>query len=130
MNSAALLPHALHLAPLYSTNHPPSTHLRPRREALDQGKPGPVVGNAARTEKPSCLHLPPPGPWGEGQPPWAPGAGTRSGGTSMGSGVNSVEPSGSSSRSTENEEPGRRTEMRSTATRRRARGAKRVGGST
>src|SRR5215218_5639351 len=124
MNSAAPLPRALHLAPLYSTTHPPSMHMPPQREAVHQGKYGSAVMNAGRTDEPPGLHFAPPGRWGGGQPAWAPGAGTRSGGTSSGSGVNSVDPSGSSRRSTENEEPGRRTEMRSTATGRRVWGSK------
>jgi hypothetical protein len=38
MNSAAPLPRALHLAPLYSTRYPPSMRMQPQREAVEQGK--------------------------------------------------------------------------------------------
>src|SRR5215216_427491 len=145
MNSAASLPRALHLAPLYSTAHLPSMHMAPQREAIDQGKSRPPAENAATTDEPLFLHSAPPataqallgavggassphmdrGPRSTPYPPKAPGCRCcDSGGTSMGSGMNSVDPSGSSRRSTENEGPGRRTEMRSTATGRRVWGSK------
>src|SRR5215212_8568200 len=63
MNSAAPLPRALHLAPLYSTVHPPSMPIAPQSEAIDQGKYRPPAENAATTDEPSSLHSAPPGRW-------------------------------------------------------------------
>ena len=127
MNSAAPLPRALHLAPLYSTAQPPSTHERARYEAVDQGKQAQVARDRHTPDEGGSLHFAPP----KGRVAQRPETsltvvvGARSsGGTGSGSGRNGVSPSGSSTRSTEKEDSSGPTVIRSTASGRRVAGEK------